>query len=226
LLEARKSMKEALEDPCSAQSEAYNSIAVAVDEACGDEHPKIILITSSAPNEGKSTTAVGLARSFADMGKKVLLVDGDLRRPSLRNLVGDIEGPGLSDALAGSSKEFNVIVRNDDHGFNIIGAGQSPSNPVAVLSNDRMGSVLRQLANEHDIVIIDGPPILGLADAVLLGRSVTAILLVAEANSTNLSQLEMAMSRLGMGKVVGGIITKFNPKAAGASYGRMDYYSY
>lgn len=226
LLGPRKSMKEALEDPCSAQSEAYNSIAVALDEACPGALPKTLLITSSAPSEGKSTTAVGLARSFADMGKNVLLVDGDLRRPSLRKLMGDIDGPGLSDALLGSAEEFTMIFRNEDHGFNVVGAGQSPSNPVALLATHRMGSVLERLAAEHDVVVIDGPPILGLADAVLLGRSVTAILLVAEANRTNLSQLEVALARLGSSNVVGGIITKFDPKAAGVSYGRTDYYAY
>lgn len=226
LLDVRKSMKDALEDPRSAQSEAYNSIAVALDEADPVALPKTLLITSSAPSEGKTTTAVGLARSFADMGKKVLLIDGDLRRPSLRTLLGDIDGPGLSDALLGTAADFSMVLRNDDHGFDVIGAGQSPANPVAVLSTDHMGAVLDRLAAEHDVVVIDGPPILGLADAVLLGRSVTAILVVAEANRTDLSQLEVALSRLGAGNVVGGIITKFDPKAAGVSYGKMDYYAY
>ncbi len=198
---------------------------MALDEEGSDALPKTLLITSSASSEGKSTTAVGLARSFADMGKRVLLVDGDLRRPSLRTLLGEIDGPGLSDALLGAA-DFNMILRNEDHGFDVIGAGQSPSNPVAVLSTRRMASVLDRLAAEHDVVVIDGPPILGLADAVLLGRSVTAILVVAEANRTDLGQLEVAMSRLGTGNVVGAILTKFDPKAAGVSYGRMDYYSY
>ncbi|MEO6360337.1 MAG: polysaccharide biosynthesis tyrosine autokinase [Sphingomicrobium sp.] len=226
LLGGRKSMKDALEDPRSAQSEAYNSIAVALDETSPGAFPKTLLITSSAPSEGKSTTAVGLARSFADMGKRVLLVDGDLRHPSLRKLMGDMDGPGLSDALLGTAEGFTIILRDEDHGFDVVGAGQSPSNPIALLSTHGMSSVLERLGAEHDVVVIDGPPILGLADAVLLGRSVTAILLVAEANRTDLSQLEMALARLGMGNVVGGIITKFDPKAAGVSYGRMDYYAY
>ena len=225
LLRGRKSMREALEDPRSPQSEAYNSIAVALDEASPGALPKTLLITSSAPSEGKSTSAIGLARSFADMGKNVLLVDGDLRRPSLRSWIGTIEGPGLSDALLGSAAEPVTSYRNDDRSFDVVGAGHSPANPVALLSTDRMRLVLERLAAEHDVVIIDGPPILGLADAVLIGRSVTAVLLVAEANATRLSQLEMALGRLGMTNVVGGIITKFDPKSAGANYGH-DYYAY
>ena len=159
------------------------------------------------------------------MGKRVLLIDGDLRRPSLRKLVGEMDGPGLSDALLGTEAATSTIFRKDDHGFNVVGAGTSSANPVALLSNEQMGNVLDRLGAEHDVVIIDGPPILGLADAVLLGRNVTAILLVAEAGKTDLSQMEVAVARLGSSNVVGAIITKFDPKAAGVNYGR-DYYTY
>lgn len=225
LLSPRKSMMDALEDPRSPQSEAYNSIAVALEEASPGALPRTLLITSSAPSEGKSTSAIGLARSFADMGKTVLVVDGDLRRPSLRNLLGDVDGPGLSDALLGEAPEPTRSGRNAERKFDVVGAGSSPSNPVALLSDARVATVIERLTHEYDLVIIDGPPILGLADAVLMGRKVAAVLLVAEANGTKLAQLEMALGRLGMANVLGGIITKFDSKSAGVDYG-PNYYAY
>lgn len=226
LLTGRKTIDEALDDPRSAQSEAYNSVAVALGQGTGGIVPKTLLVTSSTVGEGKSTSAVGLARSLASMGLRVLLVDGDLRRPSLRKIADGMDSPGLSDALAGSAPARSIIRRADLHDFDVVGAGQAATNPMALLSAGHMDKVIDGLAEEHDIVVIDAPPVMGLADAVLLARNAAAVLLVTEANRTHLCQVEVALSRLSGANIIGSIITKFDPRAAGVSYGGTDYYSY
>ena len=219
-------IEDAIQDPHSAQSEAHYSIAVALQEAASGALPKTLLITSSTASEGKSTTALGLARSLTAMGKRVLLIDGDLRRQSSTKLVEDSTKPGLTDLLTGSAKPENSIEQTQANGFGIVRAGDVTSNPVTLLGDDRIKTVFNRLATKHDIVIIDGPPVKGLADAVLLARSVESVLVIVEANRTHMTELDMALSRLPRNNVIGGVITKFDPKKAGVRYGSYDYYAY
>jgi capsular exopolysaccharide synthesis family protein len=219
---ARLPMSDALDDPRSPQSEAYHSLAVALDQASSGMLPKTLLITSSMASEGKSTSALGLARSLSAMGKRVLLIDGDLRRPTH----GDSRAPGLSDVLDGSTKPQTVVQREDEHGFSLLGAGGTSDRPVSLLATQHVDSILDQLSREYDIMIIDGPPVMGLADAVLLARRVEAVLVVVEANRISIGQLDLALSRLPASSVIGAVITKFNAKGAGVSYGGAAYYKY
>lgn len=159
------------------------------------------------------------------MGRNVLLIDGDLRRPSLHNILGGEPGPGLLEALT-TSTPANSIRPSEEHGFNVVGVGETSKTPVTLLSAQHMRSVLDKLAEGHDIVIIDGPPIMGLADAVLLARSVEAVLVVVEANRVHTSQLDLAVSRLPGANVIGAVLTKFDAKSAGVRYGGSDYYAY
>ncbi len=210
----------------STHAEAYYSIAVALEEAAGGVLPKTLLITSSKASEGKSTTAYGLARSLTATGKSVLMIDGDLRHPSLQQFFGPNDGPGLAELLEGSATAQQTIQSNDKHGFDVVSAGQMLSAPVSLLASPHMQELLRQLSTEYDIVIIDGPPVMGLADAVLLARSVESVLVVVEANKVHWSEVEIAISRLPGSGIIGTVVTKFNPKSAGVRYGRTDYYSY
>jgi capsular exopolysaccharide synthesis family protein len=210
----------------STQAEAYHSIAIALEQAAGGVLPKTLLITSTSASEGKSTTAVGIARSITAMGKAVLLVDGDLRHPSLREFFGPDEQPGLAEILRGLAAAPQTIQQNEENGFDIVPAGQMLSTPFSLLAGQHMQEALRQLSEKYDTVIIDGPPILGLADAVLLARSVESVLVVVEANRLHKSEIEIALSRLPGSGIIGTVVTKFNPKSAGVRYGGTDYYSY
>lgn len=210
----------------SVQAEAYHSIAVALQQASGGVLPKTLLITSSSASEGKSTTSVGIARSLTAMGKRVLLVDGDLRHPSLREFMAQDDGPGLSEVLTGAASLDEIVQQNEEDGFDIVPAGQMRASPVSLLARPEMAEVFKQLAADYDTLIIDGPPIMGLADAILLARSVESILVVVEANRIHRSQFDIAISRLPTGGIIGTVVTKFNAKAAGVRYGGNDYYSY
>ncbi len=210
----------------SEEAEAYHSIAVALQQAAGGTLPKTLLITSSSASEGKSTTAVGIARSITAMGKAALLIDGDLRHPSLREFFGPDDRPGFAEVLSGAAAAPQTIQHNVENGFDIVSAGQMLTTPFSLLASPHMQDTLRQLSEKYDTVIIDGPPILGLADAVLLARSVESVLVVVEANRLHRSEIEIALSRLPGSGIIGTVVTKFNPKSAGVRYGGTDYYSY
>ena len=216
----------AFEDPRSGHSEAYHSIAVALEQS-GGGLPRTLLITSSTASEGKSTSAWGIARSLSAMGKRVVVVDADLRRATGSSSAGeDGVDPGFADVLAGSISAQNAVQRSEGASFSIVRAGDVRTSPVALLSAEHMEQALHGLLEEHDIVIVDGPPIMGLADAVLLARSVEAVLLVVEANRTLSSEIDVALSRLPQDNIVGGVITKFDAKSAGVRYGGHEYYTY
>ena len=210
----------------STEAEAYHSIAVALEQAAGGTLPKTLLVTSTNASEGKSTTSVGLARSITAMGRHALLIDGDLRHPSLREFFGPDEKPGFAEVLSGVATAQQTIQQNGEYGFDVVPAGLMLSTPFALLASPHMQEALRKLAEKYDTVIIDGPPILGLADAVLLARSVESVLVVVEANRSHRSEIEIALSRLPGSGIIGTVVTKFNPKSAGVRYGGTDYYTY
>jgi len=236
---------DSLDDPHSALSEAYYSIGVALEHGTAAGLPKTLLTTSSGAAEGKSTSAMGIAQSLAAMGKRVLVIDADLRRPSSTKPIADSSKATLSDVLTGSARVEKVIEQlsrypnlcgeggrrrarqlKTDSGFSVISAGDVEVNPVTLLATDRLADILEKFAASYDIVIVDGPPVLGLADAVLIARSVEAVLLVVEANRTHSSEIAMAVSRLTNANVIGGIVTKFDSKVAGVRYGDSEYYTY
>lgn len=219
-------IEDALDDPRSPQSEAYNSAAVSVQRMDDGKMPRTLLVTSSAESEGKSTTAVGLARSLSRLGSRVLLVDGDLRHPSLGEMLGEPAGPGLAEALAGTAQPQSIIRNLPELRFDLVLAGTARENPIGLLAERNLAPVLDQLSANYDIVLVDGPPIMGLADAVILSGSTDAVIVTIEANRTETSQLGLALSRLRGIKSLGAVLTKFDAKEAGVAYGDAPYYSY
>lgn len=217
-------VRDALIDPRSPQSEAYRSIAVALRQALGHA-PKRLLVTSASIGEGKSTSAVALARSFAAMGKRVLLIDGDLRRPSLSNWFETGGGSGFSNLLAGEvGSESGRQV--DGENFDLMTAGDHAGDPVDLLSGDRMGEALNAMAQRYDVTIVDGPPIMGIADSILLANQVDAAVLAVEANRLDTDQVNEAVTRLPADLPVAAVLTKFKAKVAGVKYGDDLHYSY
>ncbi|MCW3796992.1 polysaccharide biosynthesis tyrosine autokinase [Sphingomonas sp. BN140010] len=217
----------ALQNPDSAPAEAYHSIAVSLQQATPAGLPKTLLITSSTSSEGKSTSALGIARSLAAMGKRVIVVDADLRRArGMRSANDEDAPPGFSDLLAGWTTARDAVQAADQAGVSIVPAGEVTTSPVHLLSADHMQQAFEELLQDCDIVIVDGPPIMGLADAVLLARNVEAVLVVVEANRTLTTEIDVAISRLPQSNIIGAVITKFDAKSAGVRYGGYNYYTY
>lgn len=220
-------------DTRSSFSEAYRSVRTALQFATDHGVPKTLLVTSTGPGEGKSTTALALARNFAELGKRVLLIEADMRNPSLHRTLGlQGHGVGLSNLLAGGATLSQSTVEAPEERFKVILAGPLPPNPAELLSGSKLVSALTIAREHYDQIIIDGPPVLGLADAPILSNVVEGTLLVVNSSKTRISAAQAALKRLltARARVVGALLSKYDPKTAGYGYGYgyqyESYYAY
>ena len=217
-------VQEQLSDRQSQLSEAYFSILTGIQfSTSGGAHPSL-LFTSTQAGEGKSTTALTIARNMAAVGARVLLIDADMRNPSLHRNLGMSAASGLSELLSGRAKLIETIHPIGTSSLSVMLAGRRPPNPAELLSTTTLDDILAAAREEFDHVIFDAPPVLGLADAVLLSRVTDATIFVIEANGTRASQARLAISRLRSvgSEILGAVLTKLDAKEAG--YG--DSYAY
>lgn len=223
LLEKGQTTAEALADLRSGFSEAYYSLRTALQFSTPDGAPSSLLITSARPAEGKSTTAYAIALNFARVGRRVLLVDGDLRNPSMHRVVGVENERGMSNLLSGSADLASVVHRTSLENLFFIPCGPLPPNPAELWGGDRLRQVLVEARNNFDHVVIDGPPVLGFADAPLLAAAVGGVAFVVESRGTRRGQARGALRRLKVGHahLLGLVLSKFSAKST--SYGGYDY---
>lgn len=213
----------ALQDVRSSFSEAYYSLRTALQFSTPDGAPANLLVTSSRPAEGKSTTAYATAVNLARLGRRVLLADGDLRNPSMHRVVGVENDTGMSNLLSGGAELRSLVKATSQENLDFIPCGPLPPNPAELWGGDRLKRVLAEAAEVYDHVVIDGPPVLGFADAPLLASAVGGTVFVLEAKGTRRAQARGALRRLavGNGHILGAVLTKFNTKAV--QYGGYDY---
>lgn len=229
MLPAGADVKTELHAPKSPIAEAYNALRSALLYSTPQGLPRSILVTSTQAGEGKSTTSVAVATGFAKLGRRVVLVDADLRRPSLHKLLDGKPERGLSDLLIGQASAAEVAMPVGGDGFSLITAGPLPPNPTDLLSGGRLPEVLRGLEDGFDLVVIDGPPVLGLADAPMLAANTRAVLFVIEANRGVRGRTKAALRRLRLNhaNILGALLTKFEARKAGLDqYYGYDYYQY
>jgi capsular exopolysaccharide synthesis family protein len=218
-----------LESPRSQISEAYHSLRTSLLYATVNGAPKTLLITSSQASEGKSTTSFAVAMDLAKVGKRVLLVDIDLRRPSLHGVMGMSNETGLSSVLTHQERIEAVIQRSTVDGLSFVPSGPIPVNPTELLASPLMREIIHRLSEKVDIVVFDGPPVLGLADAPLLSSMMEGTLFVVESNRGHRGATKGALKRLQAAKanILGIVLTKFDAKKSGVSnYYGYDYYYY
>jgi polysaccharide biosynthesis transport protein len=224
---ATKSRKpvEDLRDVSSPISEAYFSAATALHFTTEAGAPRKLLVTSTRPAEGKSTTIWALAQHFARLNNRVLLIDADMRKPAF--VTGAEKEDGLSNLLTSREPIRPHVIETGFPNLWLLPCGPLPPNPAELLASRRLKSLLDEARSEFDYVIIDGPPILGLADAPLLAAVCDGTVMVIEAGKTRTRAAYEALSRLRTGEsnVVGGILTRYSHEAAGYGY-RYEAYSY
>jgi capsular exopolysaccharide synthesis family protein len=207
-------------------AEAYYSVRAATDFATGGNRNKVIQITSCQPGEGKSTTAVALALDYARIGRRVILLDGDLRKPTLHRRLGLSREVGWISALMNEVPLDGAIQSLGPDKPDVLPLGPTPPNPVQLLSGEQMGKLIERLRGKYDIVLIDSPPVMGLADAPLIARHADHTVLIVEAGRAHYGAARAAIRRLheSGANLVGIVMTKFDFRNAG--YGYDYHYSY
>jgi polysaccharide biosynthesis transport protein len=217
-----------LEQRTSPLSEAYLALRSVLNFATSEGLPKVMLTTSSLPGEGKSTSAYALARSFAAIGKKTLLLDGDLRKPTVHYEFDLPREPGFSELIVGDRPLEQLVHRAVMPNLDVMTCGTMPPNPAELFSGDYAALAIDKLAEAYDVVIIDGPPVMGLADAPLLASIADGTLLIVEAGRGYRGQAKVAIRRLraNSARIVGAVLTKFDARQSGYGYAYEYNYSY
>ncbi len=227
ILEKGSSPALALQDPRSSLSEAYSAVRTALELADQDGMPPSLMITSSRQGEGKSTTSYGIARDFASSGKTVLLVDADLRKPSLHRVLGAENRMGLSNVLARQRVLREAIQATSVERLYLLPSGPLPPNPAQLLGSTSLRHKLAEFAEHFDLIVIDAPPVMGLSDTVRLSAAVSGTVFVIEADGAQAGQVRASLERLrkAHANILGAVLTKFDARRSGYAYG-YDYYGY
>ncbi len=209
-------------DPHSGASEAYRILKTNLNFINIDDKLKYIAMTSSVAAEGKSTTTANLAITLAQGGKKVILVDADLRKPTQHKIFGLNVFEGLTNSLVEGTDPLSLCREFNGPGFKILTSGPLPPNPSELLGSARMKSVLERLGSAADTIIIDCPPILGLNDTLAVAPNVDGYLLVIGVGRVTKEELNKAKAQLDRigANLVGAIVNGFNSKE------NNDYYNY
>ena len=222
------------DSPNSPLAEAYRSFRTALQFSTDQGAPKSILVTSARPGEGKSTTALALAINFAQLGTKVLLIDADLRNPSQHRNLKVENKAGLANYLAGGGGSGGIFQQTQIPGLYFMASGPLPPNPAELLAGPKMLSLLSAASENFDTIVIDSPPIMGLADSPLLASIAGGTLLVMATADTRRGVIRAALKRLhfARARMVGAVMNKFDFRTAsygygyGYGYGAIEHYGY
>lgn len=221
----REEFLEDLRDPTSGISDAYSTIVTSLRFSTDRGLPKTLLVTSARAAEGKSASALALAQNFARRGSSVLLVDGDLRKPAFK---APSQKHGLTKLLTSEESVAGHITPTQFENLWLLPAGPIPPNPADLLSSTRIQKILREAASQFDVVIVDAPPVLGLADAPLLASAAKDVMLIVESGKTRTAAAIEALNRLRTAGavVLGATLTKTTQEAAAYGYGYGYGYRY
>ena len=220
--------REALIDRRSDLVDAY--LAVQTNLGFTTEHgvPRSFAVTSTRPAEGKSTTALALATTLARAQRRVILLDGDMRSPSIHHLGGVDHDRGLSNFLSGQDDIASLTFEMSDLGFTAMSAGPIPPNAAELLTGNRLSVLIERLLESYDHVVIDSPPVMGLADAPLIASRVEGVIYAVESHGIRSTLVKTALGRLASAnaRVIGGVLTKFEARKAHYGYGYDYGYGY
>lgn len=207
--------------------EAYKSLRTNLSFLSGTSKCKVVMITSSVPEEGKSNVAINLSMTLAEDGKRVLLMDCDLRKGSLsRYLNVKRSHPGISNVVAGQCGLSEALVTVNNEQFTLLPVGPIPPNPAEMLATDKMASLLKAAREAFDYVIVDTPPVSVVTDAAVLSRLVDGTVLVVRPGVTTIQGAQLSKKNLESvnAHILGVILNGYNAKRTGKKDGY--YYSY
>jgi len=200
-------------DPESQFSESYRSIRTSILLSSAEHAPRIITVTSSAPQEGKTATTTNLAISFCQLGKKVLILDGDMRKPRMHKIFNKKNTMGLSSYLVGRVKFSQIVQTTHIPNLFLVPSGPIPPNPAELIDSEIMKNMLKKLLEIVDFVFIDSPPLIGIVDTIILGKHSDGVVLVNWAGKTKNELIEKAKIEL----------DQFNIRTLGVVLNKVDF---
>jgi capsular exopolysaccharide synthesis family protein len=214
-------------DPHSQRAEAYRRLRTNLQFLRLDGDARTIVVTSTVPDEGKSTSAANLAIALADAGSRVVLVDADLRRPSIARYLGLEGAVGLTTVLIGQATLEDVLQPWGNGFLDVLPSGQVPPNPSEILGSAAMGDLLAELARRYDLVLLDSPPLLPVTDAAVLSTQAAGTLLVVGADRVNRRQLADAVGSLDSvrSRLLGVVLNRVSRVATDSAYGAYGSYA-
>jgi succinoglycan biosynthesis transport protein ExoP len=217
-----------MSDPSSAISEAYRSLCTALQFSGESGLPRSLLVTSAGPSEGKSYTSVAIAKHFATLGMKVLLIDADLRDPSLHKKLNLDNSVGLSTYLTGACRPPEALQATPIANLAFMSSGPLPTNAADLLGGARLHSLIFAGLEIFDLILFDGPPVMGLADAPIVSNATAGTIFVVGAGQAKTSMVARAVRRMHSvrGALLGTVITKFDAMTANYGYGYGNGYGY
>ena len=218
-----------LKDRKSMLGEAYLAAQTNLSFLTDQGLPRSIMLTSTRPGEGKSTSALALAVMLSRVGKRVVLVDADIRSPSIGGFLALDNEQGLSNFLSGHDDLASLIRASSERGLDVITTGPPPPNAAELLSSQRFAELVTKLEGMYDAVVIDAPPVLGLADVPLISRTVDGVIYTIEANGVKMRGIEAALDRLRIAQanIFGALVTKYHAReSSGYGYGYGYAYGY
>ena len=217
-----------IRDPKSSLIEAYHSLQANLAFSTDHGVPRTLSVTSTRPAEGKSITSYAIAYTIARGGARTLLVDGDMRSPSVHSEVGIDNSKGLSTYLAGGGNLAELIQQPAQEAFAVLPAGPQPPNAAELLRGNRLETLIAELSGMFDHIIVDSPPVMGLADAPIISSRTEATVFVMEASGVKARVARLALARLRQGRaqLLGAVLTKFESKRSHFGYGYDYGYGY
>ncbi|WP_185265698.1 polysaccharide biosynthesis tyrosine autokinase [Halopseudomonas xiamenensis] len=215
-------------NPADLSIEALRSLRTSLHFAMMEAKNNVLMISGPSPGVGKSFVSVNLAAIIAQSGQKVMLIDGDMRKGYLHKLVGREPEPGLSALLANTHTLADVVHKSEVEGLHFISRGQIPPNPSELLMHANFQTLLDQLSNMYDLIIIDTPPILAVTDAALVGRLAGTNLIVTRFGLNPVKEVELTVQRFRHNgiEIKGAIFNAVQKKASAYGYGNYGYYQY
>ena len=212
-----------LRHPSSMFGESIRSLYTSILLSPDATPPRKLLVTSSQPKEGKTTIALCLGRMRALSGHSTVIVEADLRRPSVHRALGIERRPGLTELVLGEAQLADVLVKDAESGAYVIPAGKLAPDPTEILSSKRMREILNELARHFELVVVDSPPIVAVADARLLASQVDASIMVVRWARTPREVVSLAIKQLQeSGANISGIVLSLVDSKKHAQYGFAD----
>jgi capsular exopolysaccharide synthesis family protein len=212
-------------DPKSPAAEAYRTLRTSIQFADLDHKCRSIVVTSSSPGEGKSTTVANFGVALAQTGSRVCLIDSDLRRPTLHRIFGLDNGRGLTSALLEGRPFTEIAQPTGVEHLSVLTSGPLPPNPAELVGSNRMREALETAAGAWDMLLLDSPPVVSVADAVALATFADGVVLVVQAGKVPHEVIRRATGQIlaVKGRILGVVMNGVNLKRDGYYY---DYYRY